>query len=211
MPAHCSHGPLDRRLTGRLQATAEGRHGRYSSAVRFGVLGPLEVTDDGGDPVDIGGRQARLVLAALVAAGGRPVSADALIETVWGDRPPATAAGTLQSYVSRLRRALDGTHLVLDDAGYRLDLEAHTVDLRRFEELAAAGHVELAAGRPVAARRALIDALALWRGPALLELVDQGVSLAQAATIDEQRLTALEARIDADLALGRHTHVVGEL
>jgi DNA-binding SARP family transcriptional activator len=175
------------------------------------VLGPLEVTDDGGDPVDVGGRQARLVLAALVAAGGRPVSADALIETVWGDRPPATAAGTLQSYVSRLRRALDGTHLVFDDGGYRVDLTAHTVDLRRFEELATVGHVELAAGRPVAARRALTDALSLWRGPALLELVDQGASLAHAATIDEQRLTALEARIDADLALGRHTHVVGEL
>jgi DNA-binding SARP family transcriptional activator/tetratricopeptide (TPR) repeat protein len=179
--------------------------------VRFGVLGPLEVTDDGGDPVEVGGRQARLVLAALVAAGGRPVGADALIEVVWPDRPPATAPGTLQTYVSRLRRVLDGTDLVLDHAGYRLDLTDHAVDLRRFEELATAGHAELAAGRPVAARRALTDALALWRGPALLELVDQGAFLAQAATIEEQRLTVLEARIDADLALGRHTHVVGEL
>jgi DNA-binding SARP family transcriptional activator len=198
-------------VQGRLQATVAGRHRWYSSAVRFGVLGPLEVTDDGGNPVDIGGRQARLVLAALVAAGGRPVSADGLIDVVWADRPPATAAGTLQSYVSRLRRALDSTNLVLDHAGYRLDLTGHTVDLHRFEELAAAGHVELAAGRPVAARRVLTDALTLWRGPALFDLVDQGVALAQAAALDEQRLTVLEARVDADLALGRHAHVVAEL
>lgn len=179
--------------------------------MRFGVLGPLEVTGDDGDPVDIGGRQARVLLAALIAADGRPVSADSLIETVWPARPPATAAGTLQSYVSRLRRALAGADVVLDQTGYRLDLTAHTVDLRRFEDLSATGHDELAAGRPVAARRALSEALELWRGPALVDLVEQGASLALAATLDEARMTTLEARIDADLALGRHTHVVGEL
>ncbi|MBI5088274.1 MAG: AAA family ATPase, partial [Actinobacteria bacterium] len=179
--------------------------------MRFGVLGPLEVISDNGDPVDVGGPQSRVVLAALIAAGGRPVTPDALMETVWGDSPPASAAGTVQSYISRLRRSLEGTDLTLDHAGYRLDLSAHTVDLRRFEELSNAGQGELAAGRPVAARRMLTDALALWRGPALVELVDQGRALAQAATIEEQRLIALEARIDAYLALGRHTHVVGEL
>ena len=182
--------------------------------MRFGVLGPLEVTDDDGVPVDVGGRQPRLVLAALVAAGGRPVSVDALIELLWSDRPPASATGTLQSYISRLRRVLDragDTDVVLDHAGYRLDLSAHTVDARRFEELAGAGHVELAAGRPATARQALVDALALWRGPALLELVDAGWGIAQAATLDEQRLTVLEERVDADLALGRQGQVVGEL
>jgi DNA-binding SARP family transcriptional activator len=198
-------------LTRLLQASVAARHARYAAAMWFGVLGPLEVISDDGDPVDIGGRQPRIVLAALIAAGGRPVSADALIDTVWPGRAPATAAGTLQSYVSRLRRALDSVELVFDHAGYRLDLSAHTVDVRRFEELAATGHAELSAGRPVAARRALSEALALWRGPALVELVDQGASLAQAATLDEQRLAVLEARIDADLDLGRHTHVVGEL
>lgn len=179
--------------------------------MRFGVLGPLEVIDDGGDPVDVGGRQSRVVLAALIAAAGRPVRADTLIETVWPARPPATAAGTLQTYVSRLRRALAGADLTFDQAGYRLDLAAHTVDLRRFEELSATGHEELTAGRPVAARRALSEALALWRGPALPDLVEQGASLALAATLDERRMAALEARIDADLALGRHAHVVSEL
>ncbi|MGD9996361.1 MAG: BTAD domain-containing putative transcriptional regulator [Ilumatobacteraceae bacterium] len=178
--------------------------------MRFGVLGPLQVTNEDGSAVDLGGRQPRIVLATLIAAGGRPVSVDALIEAVWPDRPPASAAGTLQSYISRLRRTL-GADLVLDHAGYRLDLAAHSVDLQRFEELATAGQVELTDGRPVAARRALSAALALWRGPALVDLVDQGVALGQAATIDEQRMSVLEARIDADLALGRHTQVVAEL
>ena len=198
-------------MTAALQAIERARCDRYAPAVRFGVLGPLEVVNDSGGPVDIGGPQPRVVLAALIAAAGRPISPDALTEALWGDRPPASASSTLHSYISRLRRALEGIDLTLDHAGYRLDLSAHTVDLRRFEELSAAGYGELAAGRPVAARRVLTEALAMWRGPALVELVDQGRALAQAATIEEQRVVALEARIDADLALGRHAHVVGEL
>ena len=181
--------------------------------MRVGVLGPLEVTTSGGVPVDVGGRQPRVLLAALVAANGRPLSAGALIEAVWGDRPPASATGSLQSYVSRLRRALDdgGPPLLYDDAGYRLDLSGHTVDVVRFEELAAEGHSQLQTGAPAAARETFADALALWRGPALVELVDQGVALAQAAALEERRLAVLEERIDADLALGRHRHLVGEL
>ncbi len=117
----------------------------------------------------------------------------------------------MQSYVSRLRRTLDGVNLVFDHAGYRLDLTAHTVDLRRFEELAAAGHVELAAGRPVAARRALSEALGVVARSGVARSGGPGRRPGQAATIDEQRLSVLEARIDADFALGRHTQVVGEL
>jgi DNA-binding SARP family transcriptional activator len=211
MPSQCSQDRLGRRLTRRLQARSAQHAGRYGAPVRFGVLGPLDVRDDGGEPVDLGGRQPRVVLTALIEARGRPVSVDALIEAVWADRPPATAAGTLQSYISRLRRTLAGIPLELDHAGYRLDLTGHAVDLVSFEELSAVGQEELAAGRPVSARRALADALALWRGPALVELVDQGVAIAHATALEEQRLAALETRLDADLALGRHAHVVGEL
>src|SRR5215210_4784521 len=110
--------------------------------MRFSVLGPLAVTDDGGEPVDVGGRQPRMVLAALVAAAGRPVSADALIDIIWGDAPPRSATGTLQTYVSRLRHGLEergGPALVLDGAGYRLELAGHDVDSDRFERLAAEG------------------------------------------------------------------------
>jgi len=182
--------------------------------MRFGVLGPLLVAGDDGTTIDVGGRQPRLVLAALIAAGGKPVRADSLVELVWGDRPPASATGTLQSYVSRLRRLLDGagpSQLVLDDAGYRLELALHTVDLVRFGELADRGHGEMDADRPAAARRSFNEALSLWRGPALVELVDEGAAIAQAAMLEEQRLTVLEGRLDADLALGRHRHVAGEL
>jgi len=182
--------------------------------VRFAVLGPLEVTTDSGQAVDVGGRQPRVVLAALVAASGRPVSAASLIEAIWGEDPPASATGTLQTYVSRLRRLLDqhaGPQLVLDDAGYRLDLAQHTVDLQRFDSLSMEGHQRKAVGDVGAAREALAEALALWRGPALVELADHPASLAQAGALEERRLVVLEQRVDADLALGRHAHVIGEL
>lgn len=183
--------------------------------MRFAVLGPLEVTDDDEHQVDVGGRQPRLVLAALVAAGGRPVSAGALIEAVWGDEPPASAAGTLQTYVSRLRRVLDGSGgpgLVRDEAGYRLDLRAgDEIDVARFDEIAAGGQSHLAAGDAAGARDALATALDLWRGPALVELVDNGSAIAHAAELEERRLAVLEERLDADLMLGRHAHLVGEV
>jgi DNA-binding SARP family transcriptional activator len=160
----------------------------YAAAMRFALLGPLEVTTDDGRPVDVGGRQPRLVLAVLAAAAGRPVSAGSLIEAVWGESPPASAAGTLQSYVSRLRRTLDageGSGLVHDDGSYRLELTGHSVDIDRFGELVGEGHELLIDGQPTAARTALVEALALWRGPALVELVDRGVAIGRAAALDE--------------------------
>ncbi|HEU5082860.1 MAG TPA: AfsR/SARP family transcriptional regulator, partial [Acidimicrobiales bacterium] len=182
--------------------------------MRFAVLGPLEVSTDSGQAVDVGGRQPRVVLAALVAARGRPVNVATLTEAIWGEEPPASATGTLQTYVSRLRRLLDehgGPPLVLDDAGYRLDLAGHTVDLERFEALVAAGHEHVAAGDAAAGREVLAEALDLWRGPALAELADHPASLAQAVALEERRLVVVEQRIAADLDLGRHAHVVGEL
>ena len=182
--------------------------------MRFGVLGPLEVIDDQGRPVDVGGRQPRLVLAALIAACGRPVGADALIELLWPDRPPASAAGTLQSYVSRLRRLLgeiDGAQLVFEHGGYRLEVPSDLVDTHRFDTLADTGREELAAGRPRDARHHLAEALEMWRGPALVDLTDHGAAIHQATSLEERRLAALEARLDADLALGHHELIVGEL
>jgi DNA-binding SARP family transcriptional activator/tetratricopeptide (TPR) repeat protein len=185
-----------------------------SDGMRFGVLGSLLVTDDGGGQVDVGGQQPRVVVTALVAAGGGPVSADGLIEAIWGEEPPRSAAGTLQTYVSRLRRVLSehgGPTLVLDDAGYRMDLSGHEVDAERFGQLAAEGEMLLSAQLWPEGRDALAGALALWRGPALSELVERGHGLAQAAALDERRMAVLERRIDADLALGRDAVVVAEL
>lgn len=182
--------------------------------MRFGLLGPVEARDASGATVDVGGRQPRLVLGLLLLAGGQAVAPDVLVDAIWGDAPPASAAGTLQSYVSRLRRRLEetgGGQLTFDDAGYRLRVDPADVDVLRFEALADEGAALLAAGDPAAARARLVEAEALWRGPALVELRDVGRAAAAATRLEERRLAAIEDRLDADLALGAHAAAAAEL
>jgi DNA-binding SARP family transcriptional activator len=185
--------------------------------LEFRVLGNLEVVVDGA-PVDVGGTQPRTVLAMLLVAGGGVVRADALIDALWGDRPPESAAGTLQSYMSRLRRALspgargEGAKvLVWEPPGYKLVVDELALDSRRFERGADRGRTLLAEGDPAQARAVLDEALALWRGPALLGFNHLDFAWGFAAKLEERRLVATEDRIDADLRLGRHAAVVGEL
>src|SRR5688500_12333953 len=124
--------------------------------MRFGLLGSLSVLDDAGRPLDLGGNQSRTVLAVLLAAAGRVVTAEALVDILWGEDPPASAPGTLQSYISRLRRELEPDRargaeaqvLLWEPPGYRLAVGAGDVDFRRFEALADEGRTLLAAGRP---------------------------------------------------------------
>lgn len=187
--------------------------------MRFGLLGSLEVTDGDGAPVEVGGAQPRLVLAVLLAAEGRPVAVDAILDALWGDAQPASAAGTLQSYVSRLRRVLEperargapATVLVSEGAAYRLVVDADAVDFRRFECLADRGHAELADGRPDQASATLREAESLWRGPVLAQAPDVEALRGLATRLEERRVAALEERIEADLALGRHGAMVAEL
>ena len=186
--------------------------------MEFRLLGSLEVIIDG-EPVDVGGTQPRTVLAMLLVAGGRMVPAESMIEALWGNHPPDSAAGTLQSYVSRLRRVLvpGGTRgeaakvLAWDPPGYKLVVGAKALDAHRFEALADRGRGLLLAGDPEGARELLDDALRLWRGPALLEFAHLDFAWGFAAKLEERRLAATEDRIDADLRLGRHAAVVGEL
>ena len=186
--------------------------------VEFRLLGNLEVSRDGA-PVDVGGTQPRTVLAMLLVAGGRVVPAESIIEALWGHAPPDSAAGTLQSYVSRLRRVLvpGGARgeaakvLAWDPPGYKLVVGAAALDAHRFESLADQGRGLLLAGDYEAARGVLEDALALWRGPALLEFAHLDFAWGFAARLEERKLVATEDRIDADLRLGRHAAVVGEL
>jgi DNA-binding SARP family transcriptional activator len=186
--------------------------------VEFRLLGSLEVMIDGAS-VDVGGTQPRTVLAMLLVAGGRTVPAESIIEALWGHEPPDSAAGTLQSYVSRLRRVLvpGGTRgeaakvLAWDPPGYKLVVGAKALDAHRFEALADQGRGLLLAGDPEGARAVLADALGLWRGPALLEFAHLDFAWGFAAKLEERRLVATEDRIDADLRLGRHAAVVGEL
>jgi DNA-binding SARP family transcriptional activator len=186
--------------------------------LEFRLLGNLEVDQDGA-PVDVGGTQPRTVLAMLLVAGGRVVPAESIIEALWGYEPPDSAAGTLQSYVSRLRRALvpggprseASKVLAWEPPGYKLVIGSSAVDTHRFETLADQGRGMLLAGDYEGGRDRLAEALALWRGPALLEFAHLDFAWGFAAKLEERRLIATEDRVDADLRLGRHAAVVGEL
>nr|MBO2502366.1 hypothetical protein [Thermoanaerobacterales bacterium] len=173
--------------------------------MEFRLLGNLEVAVDG-SPVDIGGSQPRTVLAMLLVAGGRVVPAESIIDALWGDEPPASAAGTLQSYVSRLRRALapagakgeGGRVIVWDPPGYRIAVEPDAVDAHRFERLADAGREALHAGDPATARSLLEEGLGLWRGPALLEVSHPAFPWGFSARLGGARLGGARDRTRAD-------------
>lgn len=183
--------------------------------VDFRILGPLEVRADG-SPLPLGGVKQRALLAVLLLHANEALTSDRLIDELWGDRPPPTAANTLQVHLSRLRRTLaaaDGhaPGIVRRGDGYRLELAPEQLDRNRFEALAAAGRAAQATGDDARAAELLREALALWRGPALADLRYEPFADAAVAQLEELRLAALKDRIDADLALGRHDEVVAEL
>ena len=180
----------------------------------FRLLGPLEVLRDD-RPVTLGGRIQRSLLALLVLRTNEVVSADMLVEELWPKRAPKDAHNTLQVHVSQLRRALGGvagdSPVVTRPPGYVLVSGPEQIDVQRFERLLARGRTELEHGDVVAAGETLRAALAEWRGPALADLAYEQFAQAEKARLDELRFDALEERIEADLAAGRHGELVGEL
>jgi DNA-binding SARP family transcriptional activator/tetratricopeptide (TPR) repeat protein len=186
--------------------------------VKFRILGPLDVVDDGGHTVDVGGAQPRAVLAVLLAAGGGVVSTDAIVDAVWGETPPPSAGGTLQTYLSRLRRALEperrpreaGHLLVSEPQGYRLAVDPDDVDASRFERLADDGRTALEAGRTGEAVDAWRQAEGLWRGPAMAEHRDAPFAQGLVVRLEERRIAVLEQRLEAELALGWAAEVAAE-
>src|SRR2546426_8354498 len=176
--------------------------------MRFRVLGPLEVNGADG-PISLGGPKQRAVLAYLLVRANDLVPAETLIDQIWGDLPPDTARNTLQSYISHLRKALGPQRIEGRANGYVLHLSPEELDAARFENLvrdarAANGHSDRAASL-------LREALALWKGPAFADLVSELSLSGEIARLEEMRLQALEERIGADLASGRHREVVSEL
>jgi DNA-binding SARP family transcriptional activator len=174
--------------------------------MEFRILGPMEVTD-GERLLELGGLKQRLLLAVLLLRRNEVVSPDELRAELWGERPPATAAKSIQVYVSRLRKELGPDKLVTRAPGYLLRVEDSELDAARFDRL-------LAEARTADLARAadlLRTALALWRGPALADLAYETSVQADIQRLAELRLTALEERIDADLAAGRHGQLIGEL
>ena len=179
--------------------------------MHFGILGPFEVADDQGRELALGGRKQRAVLAILVLHSGEVVSSDRLIDELWGEHAPATAAKTIQVYVSNLRKALGGGVLVTRRGGYTLVREGVEVDVDHFESLAGAGRRALQEGDPREAADSLRAALGLWRGAPLSDYRYEPFAQDEIARLEEVRAVALEDRIDADLALGEHRALVGEL
>ncbi len=172
------------------------------------MLGPIEVLHDG-HAVALGGPKQRAVLACLLLQANHLVSSEALIDTLWGEEPPDTARNTLQGYVSHLRHALEDGTLEGHPPGYVLHVQPGDVDALRFDDLVreARGLVD----EPARASALLSDALGLWRGPALADVVQEASLTGEAARLEESRLTALEDRVEADLDVGRHAQLVGEL
>ena len=183
--------------------------------MQFRVLGPLEVIE-GETGVRLGGPKQRAVLAMLLLHANEVVTADALVEAVWGEEPPGNARQTLQVYVANLRKLLnrgpgDGVeHLALRHGGYSVLVGPGELDLDVFRQRAEVGR----GARGTDPRRAaalFASALALWRGPAFPDLGVTGVTPPEVAALEEERLAVLEDRVDADLDAGRGAGLVAEL
>jgi class 3 adenylate cyclase len=176
--------------------------------MEYRVLGSLEVLDDSGRPLSLGGTKQQAVLGSLLLHAGSTVPLGRLVEEVW-ETPPQTAAKTVQVYVSRLRRLLPGA-IETRSGGYALRIDGDRLDVARFEQLAGEGRSALGTAEWERAARLLSEALALWRGPALGGLANAPLRR-EADRLDEARLQAVEDRIEADLGLGHARDVVPEL
>jgi WD40 repeat protein/DNA-binding SARP family transcriptional activator len=180
----------------------------YRRAVRYQVLGPLEV-HVGNGPVPLGGPKQRAVLLHLLLRANHTVAAPTLIEELWGDDPPDSARNTLQTYVSHLRKALGPERIEGRPPGYRLEVGPDELDADRFHTLLRDAR-KAGATDPSAAVPILEQALALWRGPAFADLADEPSLTGEAARLNELRLVAEEERLEALLAAGEHARVAGD-
>jgi YVTN family beta-propeller protein len=188
--------------------------------VDFRILGSLEV-EDRGQSLPLGGRQQRALLALLLVRANNVVPVDEIIEHLWGPQSPPSAAKNVHALISKLRRRLESDPASVEPSqpgilltrphGYILTVADGELDLHRFQSLLDEGRHALTAGDPDAAADMLRQALALWRGPPLPEFAFDSFAHVEIARLEELRLSALEDRIEADLALGRHNDLIAEL
>jgi peptide/nickel transport system substrate-binding protein len=172
--------------------------------LEFRILGPLEAARGDG-PLELPAGKPRALLAVLLLSHGEVVSVDRLVDELWGERPPPTAAKNVQGYVARLRRVLGDGALQTQPPGYALRIES--LDATRFQALVEEARHE----EPAAAAPRLAEALALWRGPPLADFAYEPFAQDEIRRLEELRLSALEDRGEADLALGQHEEVISEL
>jgi len=174
--------------------------------LQFRILGPFEASK-GGHTLELPAGKPRALLAVLLLNPGEVVSVDTLVDTLWGDQPPSTAAKNVQGYVARLRRALGSDVLVTRTPGYAIQVDSGGLDAARFQALVEEARHE----EPAEAADRLREALALWRGPPLADFTYESFVQEEIRRLEDLRLAALEDRIEADLALGRHENVLPEL
>jgi DNA-binding SARP family transcriptional activator len=178
--------------------------------LRFRILGPLEVEQEG-KVLQLGGKQRQSLLAVLLLHANEPVASEQLIDELWGDTAPDTAAKIIQNNVSQLRKLLRPGVLRTSGRGYLLGAAPDELDARNFERLAGEGREALARDDAPTASATLREALALWRGPALADFVYEPFAQSEITRLEELRLAVIEDRIESDLRLGRHADLVGEL
>ena len=174
--------------------------------MEFRILGPIKVVERDG-ALALGGSRQRALLVLLLTSANEAVSADRLIDELWGSRPPRSAANALHYHVSRLRKTLGPGRIVTREPGYLIQVDPDELDLLRFERLVA----EANGAQPERAATLLREALGLWRGPALADLAHESFAQPEIRRLEELRLAALERRIEAELALGRHGELIPEL
>ena len=205
LPRTASHLPLAEQTTSPRSASA--------SAVRIRMLGPLQVRGEHGwHPIMA--PKWRSVLAALLINANQVVSADTLIDEVWGEAVPARAANVVSIYVLRLRRLIgdtDGSLLVTQAPGYLLRIDDTVIDARLFEMMVGEGRQMLAADEPERAAGRLAEALALWQGSPLADVPRSRQVAAEAQRLADLKLDATELRITAELQCGGEAQVVPEL
>ncbi|HKB20302.1 MAG TPA: BTAD domain-containing putative transcriptional regulator [Gaiellaceae bacterium] len=178
--------------------------------MEFLILGPLEVRD-GDRLIPLAGGRQRALLTLLLLNANETVSTDRIVEELWGERSPQTASKVIQNHVSQLRRVLGDESLATDGSGYRLRVERGSLDVDRFEGLLDGARTALDRADAESAAGLLRESLALWRGSPLADVAFEPFARTEIARLEERRLVAVEERIEADLMLGRHDDLVGEL
>src|SRR4051812_46662650 len=201
---------LERPSTSRLRAPARRPQRSYCSPVRISLLGPLHVDGELGT-VKIGAAKERSLLSTLALSPGTIVSTDALITALWGEEPPSSARKTLQTYVWNLRQAFGNELIATDPAGYTLCVAPDDVDVGRFRTLVRRAEDRMRDDDAPGARALFTEAVALWRGEPFPGVAPHSGLAHQAVRLKEEYLSALEARIAADLAAGEHGGPLAEL
>jgi predicted ATPase/DNA-binding SARP family transcriptional activator len=178
--------------------------------MEYRLLGPLQVVGDDGAAVSVPAPKRRALLAVQLLHANEPVAIGTLIDALWGADPPPAAVSSLRAHVSRLRREI-GPVIVSAAGGYRMAIAPGELDAREFEERVAAARRQVRAGQLAPAVEAFRGALALWQGPALADFALEAWAQTEIQRLTELRISALEERIEAELALGRHQDLIPEL